>query len=94
MSDVVSARGSSRASTVAPSVRNASRVDSQTSAVNIRRLRQGSTVQRPSVSHRIDQSARQVLSQKLDNTYRMEPEDKDRFQPGAVEKILGNNYLD
>jgi len=26
---------------------------------------------------------------KLENTYRMEPHDKDRFHPGVVEDILG-----
>ena len=83
MSDVVSARGSSRASTVVPSVRNASRVDSQASAVNIRRLSDRASVTALTSLHG------RCSARKLDNTYRMEPEDEDRFQPGAVEKILG-----
>ena len=28
---------------------------------------------------------------KLENTYSMEPDDKDRFHPGVVEKMLGNS---
>jgi len=52
-------------------------------------LRRASSSRRPSVSHRTDHAGRQVL-QRLENTYRMEPDDKDRFHPGVVEEMLGN----
>jgi len=88
MSTVTSARGSSRASTEAPAVRRSSRLDGPLSSA-CSGLRHSSTSHRPSIiSQRLDHPSRQIFY-KLENTYRMGPDDKHRFQPGVVENMLG-----
>jgi len=86
LSEIASARESSSSSTVA-SLRRPSRVAGSGQSYGSRRA---SHSHRPSISYRTDQFGRQVLRQKLENTYCMEPDDKDRFHPGLVEKMLGN----
>jgi len=90
LSDIASARESSSASSTVASLRRPSRAAGSGQSYGSRRA---SHSHRPSTSYRTDQFGRQVLQQKLENTYRMEPDDKDRFQPGVVEKMLGKCSL-
>ena len=86
MSEEASFRDISSASTLA-SVNLPSRFNSALWSAS--GLRRAPNTRRP-YSHRTDLSSRQQMSLvKLENTYRMEPHDKDRFHPGVVEDILG-----
>jgi len=54
------------------------------------RLRATQHSHRPSITAARYDRQQVPLQLKLDNTYRMEPDDTERFQPRVVQEILGN----
>jgi len=86
LSDIASARESSCSASTVASLRRPSRAAGSSHSYGSRYTSQS---HRPA-SYRTDQFGRQVLQQKLENTYRIEPNARDRFQPGVVHEMLGN----
>ena len=91
MSDAASARECTTVSSSA-SVRRQSRLDQSMMSTSSRSHgpRRGTVAHRPSIAQSTGHSgARQSGHKLLENTYRMEPQVNDRFQPGVVEAMLG-----